>query len=742
MSSSINFSNFAPRLLQSIEATATFCRQLGKNRIDAACLIAGLCQVDSRTVCSIFEANGYDFNASMQNLAGVLNCPASSDCDTAHIVFSDELELVFNRCATIYTFVDIVEILSVLINHATAELKCHLVARRDDNITVVRETDPYQEQVVVCRNPSDDDNTTGNTIKHFCVNMLQSAANGKLTHAIGRDEELERVLLILARSSKNNPILVGEPGTGKTAIAEELAIRLLNGNVPSELSQLKLYSLDFTAIKAAPDSVNIMQAILDEATGDPNLVLFIDEIHMLISACSCSDNDIANLLKPAMARGEIKILGATTLDEYKRIEKDPALERRFQRVVVDEPDENSAILILQGAKAKFESHHNVIIPDDVCREAVTLSARYITNRRLPDKAFDLIDEAAASIRIQEPDRRVMTVNDIMKVVTSWTGVPIDDLDANETQRLQRIEQELHASVVGQDKAVKAVSDAIKRSRLGLGDPSRPIGSFLFLGTTGTGKTELCKAIAKFLFNDSNMMVRIDMSEYQQEHSAHRLFGAPPGYIGYEEGGQLTEAIYRKPFSVILFDEIEKAHPKIFETLLQVLDEGRMTDGKGKVVNFKNTIIVMTSNMGQQCILDSLCRREVADDEIDICTQNVMRLLRAKVAPEFLNRIDNIVMFMPLTKGDVYKIAELNIQKEQKKLKSKGILTSIDPSVIAFIVERGYQPEYGGRPIKRALTDYVFNPLTNELVNGTINKTMIINIKVESDKIVFNNVATC
>ena len=481
-----------------------------------------------------------------------------------------------------------------------------------------------------------------------------------------------------------------------------------------------------------------MMAIIDEAANDPNLVLFIDEIHMLISASSCSDNDIANLLKPAMARGEIKVLGATTLDEYKRIEKDPAFERRFQKVIVEEPDIDSAILIIQGSKQKFENHHDVIIPDDVCKVAVNLSARYITNRKLPDKAFDLIDEAAASIRINEPHRQTMTPNDIMEVITDWTGIPVDDLDADDMQRLQNIEQELHTSVVGQDKAIKAVSDAIKRSRMGLGDPARPIGSFLFLGTTGTGKTELCKAIAKFLFNDANRMVRIDMSEYQQEHSVHRLFGAPPGYVGYEEGGQLTEAIYRKPFNVILFDEIEKAHPKIFEALLQVLDEGRMTDGKGKVVNFKNTIIVMTSNMGQQSILSALCGREATDIDIEHCTENVMQQLKTTVKPEFLNRIDNIVMFMPLTKEEVGKIAEINIRKEQKKLLERGIMINIDSSVLPFIVERGYQPEDGGRPVKRALTDHIFNPLTNALIDGVISKDSAIDIYVEHNKISFRN----
>lgn len=545
----------------------------------------------------------------------------------------------------------------------------------------------------------------------------------------------------MARSTKNNPVLVGEPGTGKTAIAEELAIRLLNGQVPPDLAGLKLYSLEFSSVKSLPNSVEVMKNILEEATNDPSLVLFIDEIHMLISACGCSDNDIANLLKPAMARGEIKILGATTLDEYKRIEKDSAFERRFQKVIVDEPDIESAIKILQGAKGKYEAYHNVSISDEICKTAVNLSARYITNRRLPDKAIDLIDEAAANLRIGGGQHRSLEVNDVMKVVTAWTGIPIDDLSENEVQRLQSIEQELHASVVGQENAVKAVSDAIKRSRMGFSDASRPIGSFLFLGTTGTGKTELCKAIAKYLFNDSNRMVRIDMSEYQQEHSAHRLFGPPPGYVGYEQGGQLTEAIYRKPFSVVLFDEIEKAHPKIFETLLQVLDDGRMTDGKGKVVNFKNTIIVMTSNMGQQDILSSLCGQYVSDDEIEICTQRVMQQLRLRVAPEFINRIDNIVMFMPLSKDDVAKIAEINLKKEQKKLKERDVSVIIEPSVVRFIVEHGYQPEYGGRPVKRAITDYIVNPLTSEIINGIVDKNRPIYIYVSNNKINFRNGST-
>jgi ATP-dependent Clp protease ATP-binding subunit ClpC len=606
---------------------------------------------------------------------------------------------------------------------------------------LIREARSERAEHGVARDYNRDDATTGSTIKQFSVNMLELAANGKLHHAIGREKEVERVLLILARSSKNNPVLVGEPGTGKTAIAEELAMRLLKGDVPPDLAGFKLYSLNFSNIKSLPDAVGVMKAIVEEATADRSLVLFIDEIHILISNCSSADNDIANLLKPAMARGEIKIFGATTLDEYKCIEKDPAFERRFQKVVVDEPDIASATLILESAKTKFEAYHRIAIPAEVCKAAVNLSARYITNRKLPDKAIDLIDEAAAGLRIRGGGRRTLEVNDVMRVVTAWTGIPVDEMDADETQRLQQIEPALHASVVGQEKAVKAVADAIKRSRMGFGDASRPIGSFLFLGTTGTGKTELCKAIAKFLFNDPNRMVRIDMSEYQQEHAVHRLFGAPPGYVGYEQGGQLTEAIYRKPFSVVLFDEIEKAHPKIFETLLQVLDDGRMTDGQGKVVNFKNTLIVMTSNMGQQAILNALCGHEATDSEIERCTQEVMQQLRRQVAPEFINRIDNIVMFTPLSIFELIKIAEINLKSEQKKLKEKGITVIIDPDAVKFIVERGYQPEYGARPVKRAITDHIINPLTSELVNGTVGKHLPIYISVDNNRIIFSHGTT-
>lgn len=724
----MDFSNFTTDTQNAIQAAAAFCKQRAASHVDLPGILAGMCQTDSQLVRSVLENNGYDLNASMQRVAMAMSAGDNSSRD-GRVYFAPEVEHVFSKLAGVPS-VGIDTLLNAMIAHSPQFAS--LLIRDPDR----QPTSPAVQTAT--RDNEQDDRSTGPTVRQHCINMLELAAQGKIHHAIGRDEEVERVLLILARQTKNNPVLVGEAGTGKTAIAEELAMRLYEGTVPDILARLKLYSLDFTSVKSMPDAVDIMKNILSEATADPMLVLFIDEIHMLISGCNCSDNDIANLLKPAMARGQIKIFGATTNDEYKRIEADPAFERRFQRVTVDEPDIESSIEILKGAKKRYEQYHGIEIPDDVCKAAVELSARYITNRKLPDKAFDLLDEAAANIRIDGKSRPA-TVGDIRQVITDWTGIPVAEMDADEAERMKHIEEELHASVVGQDKAVKAVADAIRRSRLGFSDSGRPIGSFLFLGTTGTGKTELCKAVAKFLFRDPDMMVRIDMSEYQQEHSVQRLFGAPPGYVGYEQGGQLTEAVRRKPFSVVLFDEIEKAHPKVFETLLQVLDDGRMTDGRGKMVNFKNTLIVMTSNMGQQHILQCLCGRDnVSDEEVARCTEEVMRQMKARVAPEFVNRIDTIVMFMPLNLDSIRKIAEINLNKEIKKMAARGVTVEIGPYVSDFIAMRGYQPEYGGRPVKRAINDYIINPLTNALIDGKVNRNLPVLVSVDLDKIVFSN----
>lgn len=717
----LDFSRFSPDLLHAIEASARIASSYGSGLVMPCHLLVGLASADGGQVCTFLQQHGYDPDASMQALAQGVSQQVSGSAAQG-VTFHSSVEEVFSRASLQASPVTILAVMEELINPERGLVSQYLVP-------------------VVTRDYRKDNSSTGETIKRFCVNMLEQAAKGKYHRAIGRGEEVKRVLLILARSSKNNPVLVGEPGTGKTAIAEELAIRLLNGEVPQDLAGLKLYNLDFSTIKASPDAVGVMKSVIEEASQDPQLVLFIDEIHMLISANSGADNDIANLMKPAMARGDVKIFGATTLDEYKRIEKDPAFERRFQKVIVDEPDIESAIQIIVGSKKRIEDYHHILIPDDVCETAVKLSARYITNRKLPDKAIDLIDEAAANLRIMGGERHELVANDVMKVVTEWTGIPVDDMSADEKHRLMNIEEELKASVIGQDKAVKAVADAIIQSRAGFSDPNKPIGSFLFLGTTGTGKTELCKAVAKFLFKDPANMVRIDMSEYQQEYSSQRLFGAPPGYVGYEQGGQLTEAVYRKPFSVVLFDEIEKAHPKIFETLLQILDDGRMTDGKGKVVNFKNTLIVMTSNIGQQYILNSLCGRETTDADVERCSQEVMKQLARIVAPEFLNRIDRVVMFNPLTRDNIASIARLNLKKEIKKIQEKGFQVEIDPGVIDFVVDKGYQPEYGGRPVKRAIADYIVKPLAGKIVREEILSSSPVSITVQNDEIVIQNVTT-
>ena len=727
----VDFSKFTPELLQAIQESANIAKSLGSSVVTPCILVGGLVNSNAEKVKEAFESQNLDFEASMTLIPqGMLKISTPGN---GGVGFERNVIEAFINSSQRNGQVTIQSLISALLSMEDRTLRQCLV--------VIPQTSPqFGESEQNCRTRVES-TPTGATIMEYCIDMVELAARGRYHHAIGRDKEIERVLKILARSTKNNPVLVGEPGTGKTAIAEELALKINSGQIPVSLSGLKLFNLDFTAIKTQPDAVGILKAILDEAIEDPNLILFIDEIHMLISNSSGSDNDIANLLKPAMARGEIKLFGATTIEEYKRIEKDPAFERRFQKVIVDEPDANSAIKIVEGAKRKFEEYHGVTIPSEVCKAAVNLSARYIPSRKLPDKAFDLLDEAAANKRISDSNDRILTVNDLAMVVTAWTGIPVEELNENETQRLQNIEQELHASVVGQDRAVKVVADAIRRSRMGFGDPNKPIGSFLFLGTTGTGKTELCKALAKFLFKDKEKMVRIDMSEYQQEHSSARLIGAPPGYVGYDQGGQLTEAVRQKPYSVVLFDEVEKAHPKIFEVLYQLLDDGRLTDGQGRVVDFKNTIIVMTSNLGERQILASLCGRPITERDIDQCTKNIKQQLRLIMPDAFINRIDNTVLFLPLSKNDVIKIAEINLKKEIKKLDDKGLTIVMDAAVTPFVAEHGYNPEFGGRPVKRAITELIINPLTSQIVDGTLDKTRPIYINVSCKKINFTNNGT-
>ncbi len=706
---------------------------------------------------------------------------------------------------------------------------------------------------------------TYNALGKYARNLNELADSGKLDPVIGRDEEIRRILQILSRRTKNNPMLVGEPGTGKTAIAEGLAHRIIQGDVPENLKDKVIYSLDMGALIAGAkykgEFEERLKSVIKEVTGsDGNIVLFIDEIHTLVGAGGGQGAmDAANILKPALARGELRAIGATTLDEYQKyFEKDKALERRFQKVMVDEPDTESAISILRGLKEKYEAHHKVRIKDEAVIAAVELSQRYITNRFLPDKAIDLMDEAASKLRMEinsKPeeldvlDRKIMqleieieaikreddqaklkalnvdlanfkedrneifaqwegekavvdniqrtkqdienykleaeraerngdygkvaelrygkikeaqeklevlqkelaeqqlagtlikeevTNEDIAEVVAKWTGIPVTKMLQSEREKLLNLEAVLHKRVVGQDEAIQAVSDAIRRSRAGLQDVKRPIGSFLFLGTTGVGKTELAKTLASYLFDDENAMTRIDMSEYQERHAVSRLVGAPPGYVGYDEGGQLTEAVRRKPYSVVLLDEIEKAHPDTFNILLQVLDEGRLTDNKGRVADFKNTIIIMTSNMGSHIIQEKFEENPDIYSASEAARIEVMGLLRKTIRPEFLNRIDDIIMFTPLSKSHILEIVKLQLDHLKKTVSKQHITLDTTQEAIAFLADRGFDPQYGARPIKRVIQREVLNKLSKELLSGRIKADSIILIDSFDDELVFRN----
>ena len=706
---------------------------------------------------------------------------------------------------------------------------------------------------------------TYNSLDKYARNLNQLAEEGKLDPVIGRDEEIRRILQILSRRTKNNPMLVGEPGTGKTAIAEGLAHRIVDGDVPENLKEKRIYSLDMGALIAGAkykgEFEERLKAVIKEVTSsDGNIVLFIDEIHTLVGAGGGQGAmDAANILKPALARGELRAIGATTLDEYQKyFEKDKALERRFQKVTVEEPDTESAISILRGIKEKYETHHKVRIKDEAIIAAVELSQRYITNRFLPDKAIDLMDEAASKLRMEinsKPeeldvlDRRIMqleieieaikrekdeaklkslradlanlkeerndlharwmsekeivdniqtakseieeykleaekaeregdygkvaeirygkikeaqerleklqekvaenqneksliqeevTNEDIAEVVAKWTGIPVTKMLQSEREKLLKLEDDLHKRVVGQDEAITAVSDAVRRSRAGLQDQNRPIGSFLFLGTTGVGKTELAKALAEYLFDDESAMTRIDMSEYQERHSVSRLVGAPPGYVGYDEGGQLTEAVRRKPYSVVLLDEIEKAHPDTFNILLQVLDEGRLTDNKGRVADFKNTIIIMTSNMGSHIIQEKFENIKDLDTAMEAAKTEVLGLLKQSVRPEFINRIDDIVMFSPLTQTDIKKIVGLQLKGVKKMLAKQHIVLDATEEAIEYLSAKGFDPQFGARPVKRVVQREVLNKLSKEILAGKISTDSIILLDEFDDELVFRN----
>ena len=714
------------------------------------------------------------------------------------------------------------------------------------------------------QNQSGDENYQA--LSKYARNLVEYARSGKLDPVIGRDEEIRRVLQILSRRTKNNPILIGEPGTGKTAIVEGLAERIVRGDVPENLKDKQLYSLDIGALVAGAkykgEFEERLKGVVKEVTNaEGNIILFIDEIHTLVGAGGEGAMDAANILKPALARGELRAIGATTLNEYQKyFEKDKALERRFQTVMVDEPSEIDAISILRGLKERYENHHKVRIQDDACIAAVKLSERYISDRFLPDKAIDLMDEAAAKLRMErdsvpeeldeitrrlkqleiereaikrendtdkiaqldkeiaelkdqetsfkakwegeknlvnkiqqdkeeiehlkfEADRaeregnyeRVaeirysrlktleddikniqkqlqttqggeamireeVTAEDIAEVVSRWTGIPVTRMLQSERDKLLHLEEELHKRVIGQDEAISAVANAVRRSRAGLQDPKKPIASFIFLGTTGTGKTELAKALAEYLFNDETMMTRIDMSEYQEKFSVSRLIGAPPGYVGYDEGGQLTEAVRRKPYSVVLFDEIEKAHPDVFNILLQVLDDGRLTDNKGRMVNFKNTIIIMTSNLGSQYIQQEFAkltdnnRQEV----IDNARNTVMDMLKQTIRPEFLNRIDETIMFLPLTQSEIAQIVTLQLKRVEAMLAPQGFTLKWTDSAVEYLTKVGYDPEFGARPVKRAIQRYVLNDLSKAILAETVSREKPVIIDDFGEGLVFHN----
>lgn len=708
---------------------------------------------------------------------------------------------------------------------------------------------------------------TYNALNKYAINLNERAREGKLDPVIGRDDEIRRVLQILSRRTKNNPMLIGEPGTGKTAIAEGLAQRIVRGDVPENLRSKQIFSLDMGALVAGAkykgEFEERLKAIVNEVTqSDGEIILFIDEIHTLVGAGKGEGAmDAANILKPALARGELRSIGATTLDEYQKyFEKDKALERRFQKVMVNEPDEMSAISILRGLKERYENHHHVRIRDEAVVAAVQLSERYITDRFLPDKAIDLVDEAASKLRleidsvpqaldeitrdiaqkeiereaikregdtakIKELEKEISTLKeeekeytakwkaekdlinriqqnkvdieqlnfeaekaerdgdyarvaeiryskiqhkeqenhdilqqlkalqgdkalikeevdaeDIADIVSRWTGIPVSKMVQTEKEKLLHLEEELHNRVIGQDEAIQAIADAVRRSRAGLNDPRRPIGSFIFLGTTGVGKTELAKALAEYLFDDENMMTRIDMSEYQEKHSVSRLVGAPPGYVGYDEGGQLTESVRRKPYSVVLFDEIEKAHPDVFNILLQVLDDGRLTDNKGRMVNFKNTIIIMTSNMGSHVIRDNFSKMTPSnhDETIERTKVEVLEMLKQTIRPEFLNRIDEIIMFSPLNEKEIEEIVGLQIKSIKKMLAVAGVSLDVTTKALHFLAKEGYDPEFGARPVKRVLQRLVLNQLSKDILGQKVDKDRPIIVDIENDNLIFKN----
>ena len=862
----MNFEKFTIKSHEAIQSAVNIAQRNGQQTIEPVHILAGVMDKGKDVINYVFQKIGVNAQAvetAIQNEMSHL--PKVSGGEP---YLSSETNQVMQR--TIETsqkmgdeFVSIEPmLLALLAVNSTASRILKDAGCTEKEMTAAI-NDLRQGQKVQSQNG--DENYQ--SLQKYARNLIEDARAGKLDPVIGRDEEIRRVLQILSRRTKNNPILIGEPGTGKTAIVEGLAERIVRGDVPENLKDKQLYSLDMGAMLAGAKykgefEERLKSVVKEVMQADGNIILFIDEIHTLVGAGGGEGAmDAANILKPALARGELRAIGATTLNEYQKyFEKDKALERRFQTVMVDEPDELDAISILRGLKERYENHHKVRIQDDACIAAVKLSERYISDRFLPDKAIDLMDEAAAKLRMErdsvpeeldeisrrlkqleiereaikrendtekiaqldkeiaelkeqehgfrakwegerglvnkiqqdkqeieqlkyEADRaeregnyeRVaeirysrlkqleddikniqqqlqatqdgqamvreeVTADDIAEVVSRWTGIPVTRMLQSEKDKLLHLEDELHKRVIGQDEAITAVADAVRRSRAGLQDPKKPIASFIFLGTTGTGKTELAKALADYLFNDESMMTRIDMSEYQEKFSVTRLIGAPPGYVGYDEGGQLTEAVRRKPYSVVLFDEIEKAHPDVFNILLQVLDDGHLTDNKGRTVNFKNTIIIMTSNLGSQYIqqqfehLNDTNREEV----IDKAKVAVMDMLKKTIRPEFLNRIDETIMFLPLTKEQIGDVVRLQLERVKEMLEPQGIELQWTDPAINYLSDVGYDPEFGARPVKRAIQRYVLNDLSKSLLAGTVNCDKPVIIDSFGEGLVFRN----
>ncbi len=862
----MNFNNFTIKSQEAIQKAVELTRSAGQQAVEPVHLLKGVMSEGESLINFIFAKVGA--NTAMVNHAidsEIASLPKVSGAEpylsrTANDVLQKSLDIAKKMGDRYVTLEAMLMAIFEINSPASTILKDAGLNAREMQAAI----DEMRKGKTASDQSAED---TYDALSKYAINLNERARQGKLDPVIGRDDEIRRVLQILSRRTKNNPMLIGEPGTGKTAIAEGLAQRIVRGDVPENLRSKQIFSLDMGALVAGAkykgEFEERLKAIVNEVTqSDGEIILFIDEIHTLVGAGKGEGAmDAANILKPALARGELRSIGATTLDEYQKyFEKDKALERRFQKVMVNEPDEASAIAILRGLKERYENHHKVRIRDEAIIAAVTLSERYITDRFLPDKAIDLIDEAASKLRLEmdsvpqaldeitrliaqkeiereaikregdsaklnEIERELADMReeekqytsewkaqkglidkiqqnkidieqlnfeaeraeregdyakvaeiryssiqskekenadiqeqlrmmqgdkalikeevdseDIADIVSRWTGIPVNKMVQSEKDKLLHLEDELHKRVIGQQEAIAAIADAVRRSRAGLNDPRRPIGSFIFLGTTGVGKTELAKALAEYLFDDENMMTRIDMSEYQEKHTVSRLVGAPPGYVGYDEGGQLTEAVRRKPYSVVLFDEIEKAHPDVFNILLQVLDDGRLTDNKGRMVNFKNTIIIMTSNMGSSVIRENFARMtpENHDEVVEKTKGEVLEMLKQTIRPEFLNRIDETIMFTPLNEREIEEIVGLQINSVKKMLAKNGVTLEVTPAALKLLAKEGYDPEFGARPVKRVIHRLVLNRLSKDILAQKVDKDHPIIIDEANDDLIFKN----